>query len=406
MILASGTAKAFRFFQGNALQAAGTYGLFLALAHTSKSPEVFGQFVVLVSLAGIFPVIIDALSSQQLVRMLSNKPDSKSNEMNTYLRARLILVGAGSVIALPVAIFALGKVEEIFSFSAMYLAASLSVVATTNLTFANEPKLFSRAQLIVFVFTALLALAIFFLSSNLDVTNLFYAWGLVKSVAALIFIGFIAKSGGIHPQARVQNLLSHILGKEGKKHFLSLGATHFLNATTAQVDTFIAASIGLAGAAKYQAAQRPVLALSVLNVSISQSEYAESIRPTEPQNRRHRYLPILAFLVWPLLALAFGGAIFIVTPLNLRVSFEVFAILGLANGFGLLASVSGPKLLVNNQTKGLLTSAAGQLAVLVATGLFLANTLGVLGVSIALALAKGSSAAIQAIWLRFYSAKP
>ena len=377
---------------GNLIQASSSYFLFIFLGHVSKSNNNLGRLLIIVSVVSIFVIVIDNVSSQIVLQTLSEKSDREKSFAEHRFARHVLSLSATPFVALIAVVFDQGTAVL---WVILYVSISLATIATTNVVFSSRAVSLGKSQTAMGVFQLVLPVTCFAFGCTLDLTFLAYVWAISKTLVAVsgeMFLGHFSQTN-VYFWRTLQAKKLMPGGERENAIFVAL--TTVLNSISTQVDSILLSSIGAVSVAKYQFVSKPMQSFSVLNVSMSQFALRRRITSVSANLRRWSWL--LAFVLFPLAAGCSGILLNVIAPAGLTSPIWLFAILGLANGFGFLASISGPKLLLLRRTRLLFASALAQLISFIITFAILVwfQGLGLLGCVLAVLISKASSFFVQ-----------
>ncbi|MEB0265473.1 hypothetical protein [Cryobacterium sp. 10I5] len=386
------------FAAGNAASSLATYVLFLVFAYRS-SGEVLGTFSLISAGVGILVVVVDTLITQRVVQdthargaLIDETTSVLSSLAPTRLGLTLVLALTGSVL--------LGCLsgDLVLSAATFVLAAgqaTYSIVSTTQSLVATK---FVSIQ-ILFTVAGLLASAWFWFGiSNASTAGLLLAMGASRIVpgGSLLLYDSRRQSRRRVPRSELRRIL---VGSSTRAKSAALLVLHIANAITGNADTMIAGIGGVALVGHYQLAQRPMLGLSVLNVSIGQTALKRFVGAKYQLNGWYLALFSSVLVVWPCLGVVAGVIVNQISPPSVQIPDSVFVVLGLGFGFGAIAAVTGPLLLIRGEEFALMTAGVVQLVVLILFGLLLVGPMQLTGIAISFAVSKFSVVAIQLVSL-------
>lgn len=373
----------------NAVASAMSILLILVMARATDS-ETIGKFLWIVALCSVLPIAFDTASLQYL----SQKTRSigiQSSEADLWIRSFSMIRACVLFLisAIQTAIFIpfgfLSATELLGLFFAVF-ASSLSSQLNNQFAQTQTRKTFLKLQITVSSSTAILA-ALCVVSTSLNLETLFLIFGLSKAPSALFLLR------GLATAKRVESF-SSTLGQEPRM-FKILFATQFINATSSFIDSALVASFGFATASAYQLVQRPLLLLSLVNVTIGQDATRSALSGERVERRR-----IIRFaLVGGLAGGLFGYASHLLLPFALGRGLEISPLiaitLGVAYGLSSATSLSGPHVLLAMKNRTLLISSIGQIVLIVFSFLVLGSGLGVASLAIGVLLAKLFALVVQ-----------
>jgi hypothetical protein len=362
--------------------------LVVVMARATDSITI-GKFLWIIALCSILPIAFDT-GSLQFLSQRSKQNGAQSLEADLWISSfqtnRALMLFAISF-AQTCLVFASGFLTLIEAAGLFFSLVAMSIGSLLNNQFAQTQAsgYFLRLQIAVSASTALLAIACL-LSTNLNLATLFLFFGLSRAPSFF----FLIRRG---QKLRVDSFWSVV--KREFRAFAILIATQFTNATSSFMDSALVASFGFASASAYQIIQRPLLLLSLVNVTIGQEATRSALRGNRIERRKVYKFAWIGALTGG----AFGYVSYLLLPTvlgrDLEVSPLIATVLGVAFGLSAATSLSGPHVLLAMKNRTLLISSAGQILLIALTFMILGANLGVLSLALGVLLAKSFALLLQ-----------
>lgn len=373
----------------NAMASALSVLLVLVMARATDSATI-GKFLWIVALCSVLPIAFDTASLQYLSQKTRNQ-GIQGVDADLWISS-FTLNRAFALFAISLAqttiffVFDFLSLQELLGLLFAIFASSLSSQLNNQLAQVQTRKLFIRLQLAVSSSTAILVTVCLF-STFLSLETLFVIFGLSRSPAAL----FILKSW--KKTSRVESF--SLLLSQGFQKFTILFATQFTNATSTFIDAALVASFGFARASAYQLVQRPLLLLSLVNVTIGQDATRSALRGDRIERRKVLQFAWVGAFAGGLFGYASHALLPIALGRALEISPAIAIALGAAYGLSSATSLSGPHVLLAMKNRTLLVSSVGQIFLIVISFLVLGASLGAGSLALGVLLAKLFALAAQ-----------
>ena len=389
-----------KFIAGNTMASLATYVLFLAFAY-GTSADALGYFAVLSACAGILVVVLDTLITQRVLQDSNARRERLSDTHRVLVRfvpARLLLtLLLGFFAALVFGLFS-GEYGLAGGAFVMMAGQTLYTILTTTQSLAGSASKFVVAQAMFTASALVLALLFSVFSNEASALELLLVMGAARIIPGLWVVVSLCR----HRSAQglgLSALWKIMVSGASRRRSASLLVLHLANAAASNADTIVAGSAGLATAGQYQLAQRPMLGLSVLNVSIGQVALRRFL--SGQLRLKFRYLlfiPVI-MIVWPSMGLFAGLVVAAISPPSISIPLLVFVLLGLGFAFGAVAAVTGPLLLLRGSETALMVGGLIHLLTLVVVGLSLVSDLELAGIAIAVLASKAAVVAVHLLAL-------
>lgn len=385
----------------NGISAAGTLSLLYAFAIKSD-PIILGQFSILLSISGVFITTLDGITSQRIIQYkfsVAGEPKRSESPLRDTIPIRLIAffgIGTFGFIASYLITSNLGFSLSFYSLSVSQMSY---VVISTSFALDGENGEYLRSQLLFGITSLMFTLYILTQQLALEVEQINLLWAATRFIPLPFLL--------IHKQFRKPSVLNQIqmlrevfLNKSKQRPLLAITLQQILNGISSQIDGVFAGLAGFAGAASYQIAQRPMAIFGLINVSISQYVLGHPNIRVLKHGYRELTLFVSLTIAWSGLALLIGKIVNSIFPTDYLVPEALFILLGLGYGFSAYAAFSGPILLLHNKNNILALSATAQFAMMILLGTVLTLNYSIIGLGIAFAISKFSSALVQVTSLK------
>jgi len=384
-------ASATSFSVGNGLASIATYLLFLVFAYHSL-PEVLGIFSLYAAITGIVVTAFDTITCQRVVQeehLAQHSIEAAAGTVASFALTRHLMM---AVIGFLLAFTNLIVTHDLLLTGTLLLfVLGQGVYAITNSTrsLGITSGLFVRSQA-AFTLSSLLTATVFALLVDLGTSSeMLAAMGISRLVPGVAVVALDSRAKE-NREIYIRRFFKILFGKGQRASTSSLALLQLANAASGQADTLIAAVGGVQFAGRYQIAQRPMMALTIINISISQISLRQMIGSKSKLAPRHLLFFAVVISLWPTIGWLTSNFINLVSPPKFEVQALVFILLGAAYGVDAIASVTGPLLLLDGQERGMAIGGFLQLFVLLTLGLMLVSHFSLLGVAIAVLCAKGS----------------
>jgi hypothetical protein len=356
----------------------------------SSDPGTIGKFLWIVALTSVLPTAFDTASLQFLSQKTRNR-GIRGVHADQWIssfqisRALVILV-ITCLQALVFFGFGLLSFIELASLFFASFGSALGSQLTNQLAQAQSRRIFIRYQIWSSAAAATLGVLVF-ISNGLTLTILLLVYGASKT-PPVIYIALRARAEGS------RNKFLPMVGRRLSK-LKTLLITQLATATNTYLDGALVASFGFTKASSYQLLQRPLLLLSLVNVTIGQEATRSALR-----GERINQSKILKFaLVGSLAGGIFGFASHILLPFllgrDLGISPTTAITLGVAYGLSSATSLAGPHVLLAMKNRSLLISSVGQIFIIGFAFLSLQNLIGLTSLAIGVFLAKVFALLVQ-----------
>lgn len=392
------------FALANGIAAGTTYVCLLVFAHLGSTKDL-GLYAVIGAAVALFVSFIDSVCQQRVVQYAGDPPATFAPVRIAFMF--MLLIPLSLITALWVGIFT--PYSSLIVPGLLFLVGQvLYTTLTSSGAFFSPARLFVNQQ--IRAAGALLITnggSILLFGPQFHITSMLATMGVARVVAGTVELVLGRKDPQRWKSAAPWSALATVLWARGERRRTArLMGRQAAIAAAGQVDTLGAALGGLPVVARYQLMQRPISALSVLNVSLDQYALRRAAAG-RPLRARQIALGLMLLLVaWPLVGIAVTIIVTLLTPANLAPPLLGMILLSLAQALGGGASLAGATLLMRKRDGVLLAAALASLLGLICGVIVLAPSFGANGIAGAVLLSRILVLAIYSIGLARYGAPP